>query len=112
MSEENKVSPTEWAMKNWKIGMAFVYTVICIFDFIIAPSWVGITRTEFLELIVSIEHLTADVQARALELSRVPYDPITLKGGGLFHLSFGAILTTSAFNKNDPKLQGLNGLTK
>lgn len=107
MVEEEKVSSTEWAMNNWKIWMAFIYTVICVFDFIIAPSWIGLNRTDFLELIVTLELLAPDVQARALEISRVAYEPITLKGGGLFHLSFGAILTTSAFNRNDPKLQGL-----
>ena len=29
------------------------------------------------------------------------YEPFTLKGGGLFHLSFGAIITGSVFGKKD-----------
>jgi len=28
------------------------------------------------------------------------HEPNTLKGGGLFHLSFGAIITGSVFGKN------------
>lgn len=112
MTEERKEKLSEWFMKNWKMGMAFVYTLVVVCDFIIFPAWVGITRTGFLELVQAMDGLDAEVQKHLLEISRKEYNPFTLKGGGLFHVSFGAILTTSAFNKNDPKLQPFTTPTK
>ena len=44
-----------------------------------------------LETIVQMEYLKNLVSQ---------HEPFTLKGGGLFHLSFGALLTGSVFGKS------------
>jgi hypothetical protein len=41
------------------------------------------------------------VQLRYLDKLVSQHEPFTLKGGGLFHLAFGALLTGSAFGKKD-----------
>jgi hypothetical protein len=41
------------------------------------------------------------VQMEYLKKLVSQHEPFTLKGGGLFHLSFGALLTGSALNKKD-----------
>jgi hypothetical protein len=84
--------------EGWKSLLAIVYAIICLFDFVIVPSWIGITRGLFEEGI-SIEllsQLDPTSQLKYLEISNYQHEPFTLKGGGLFHLAFGALLTGSA----------------
>lgn len=83
----------KWVMENWKPASALVYTMICVFDFVVFPSWVGITRMN-MELFLEITKNTdPDLQRAMLDYLTRPYMPYTLSGGGLFHLSFGALLT-------------------
>ena len=41
------------------------------------------------------------VQLEYLKKLVSQHEPFTLKGGGLFHLAFGALLTGSVFGKSD-----------
>lgn len=84
--------------EGWKSLLALVYAIICLFDFVIVPSWIGITRGLFDE-VISVEMLSkldSTAQLKYLEISNYQHEPFTLKGGGLFHLAFGALLTGSA----------------
>jgi hypothetical protein len=84
--------------EGWKAFLAMIYAIICIFDFVIVPSWIGITR-QFLDDSISIQSLTSlepSVQIKLIEQLNYQHQPFTLKGGGLFHLAFGALLTGSA----------------
>ena len=77
--------------EGWKAMLAFVYAVICIFDFIVVPAWIGITRPT-LEVMSTFD----------IEFVKTVYyqhQPFTLQGGGLFHLAFGALLTGSAISR-------------
>lgn len=75
----------EWLQRKWRPAVAVTYIVICSFDFILFPiSW-----AIFL-------HVTGnDVSA---------WDPLTLKGAGLFHASFGAILGVAAYTRGQEKI--------
>lgn len=90
-----------WMAKHWKPATAFVYTLIVICDFVIFPMWVGLHRVDLLDLMVAMGELDPEVQRDMIMIARKDYQPFTLKGGGLFHVSFGAILTTSAFKKEE-----------
>lgn len=83
--------------------MAVVYAVICIFDFIIVPSWVGLSRQDIIAHLDSAAILALDpaVQIQILESLSRQHMPFTLQGGGLFHLAFGALLTSSAISKRN-----------
>lgn len=84
--------------EGWKSLLAIVYAIICLFDFVIVPSWIGITRG-LLEPTISIKLLSTldpTTQLKLLDISNYQHEPFTLKGGGLFHLAFGALLTGSA----------------
>ncbi len=83
--DENK-SVDEWLQRKWRPAVAVTYIIICSFDFIIFP----ITWAIFL-------HVTGNVVAA--------WDPLTLKGAGLFHASFGAILGVAAYTRGQEKLQ-------
>lgn len=81
--------------------MAVVYAVICIFDFVIVPSWIGITRADVLTgfEMMQLTVLDPQVQIKLIDALTFQHQPFTLQGGGLFHLAFGALLTGSAITR-------------
>jgi hypothetical protein len=78
--------------------MAAIYAAICIFDFIVVPSWIGLHRQDLLGgfEMMSLTKLESAVQIQLIESLTQQHQPFTLQGGGLFHLAFGALLTGSA----------------
>lgn len=86
------------ALKDWKYLMAGVYAAICIFDFIVVPIWIGLSRTQ-IELGLDpqlLVDLDPAVQIQMIKAMTFQHEPFTLKGAGLFHVAFGALLTGSA----------------
>ena len=73
-----------WFKVHWRPAAAWTYLGICIFDFVAAPVFFGwfswFTKTEMLA-----------------------WAPLTLQGGGLFHLSFGAIIGIYAWGRTREK---------
>jgi len=80
--------------EGWKAFSGGVYLTICVFDFIIVPVWYGVTRTPI--PLEQLKGLEPSVQMRIIESYTVQHEPFTLKGAGMFHLAFGALLTGSA----------------
>ena len=66
--------------------MAYAYTAIILFDFVIAP---------ILWSIIQIYFGTPDIQ----------WKPITLDTGGVFHAAMGAVLGVSAFTRGQEKIE-------
>jgi len=87
--------------KTWRPAAFWVYAFICLFDFIIAPSWIGITSQSYTELVPLIKNLKPEVQMVILQ--RKSWEPLTLQGGGLFHVSFGVLLTGAAITRGMEK---------
>jgi hypothetical protein len=85
---------------GWKWMCAVAYITICIFDFIIVPMWYGLTRPNFADVVANLPQGDIQVQLEFLRVLTEHHDPYTLKGGGLFHLAFGALLTGSVLSKN------------
>lgn len=81
--------------ERWKPIFSFVYVAICLFDFIVVPTFVGITRDKYQDLIPLVKDFSPEVQVIVLE--RKTWQPITLQGNGLIHLAFGAILGVVAW---------------
>jgi hypothetical protein len=89
--------------QGWKSMLALVYAMICIFDFVVVPIWIGASHTRLDLALIRDSTIPLQIQ---LELIRVVYQqhqPFTLQGGGLFHLAFGALLTGSALSKSKDK---------
>ena len=78
-----------WINSKWRPAMSWVYLVICIMDFIIFPI------------------LWTILQA-AMHQKVTQWEPITLDGAGLLHLSFGAILGVAAYGRTREKLGGVS----
>jgi hypothetical protein len=91
--------------EGWKTVLAVVYAMICLFDFVIVPGWIGFTREELNLTLFTNPAINMQVQLELIKSLYVQHEPFTLQGGGLFHLAFGALLTGSAINsfkKNSP----------
>lgn len=89
--------------EGWKTMMAIIYAIICLFDFIIVPSWIGMTRKDFDLEIFTTNTIDIQVQLKLIEAVWHQHEPFTLQGGGMFHLAFGALLTGSALNRKKDK---------
>ena len=92
-----------WLQKEegWKSLMAIIYAIICIFDFIVVPSYMGMVQKSQVDMLDLTELVTLDpaVQIQLLKSLVVQHEPFTLRGAGMFHLAFGALLTGSAISK-------------
>ena len=77
----------------WRDWAALVYLFICIVDFFIAPLlWnIGMTMMD-----------------NEIKMITSRWTPLTLQGGAMFHLSFGAILGATSFNRHKEMSSGNN----
>lgn len=87
-----------WSIANWRSIAAVVYLVICVFDFMIVPIWVGWHNERLTQIIADITPLSPAVQTVILNHRLDQWQPLTLGSGGLFHIAFGAILGVSAWS--------------
>lgn len=87
---------------SWRSVAGYVYIVICLFDFLIMPTVVYQNQQHIEDVLIEI--VEADDKKFALDiidrLNLEPWSPVTLIGGGIFHISFGAILTGVAVTRD------------
>ena len=86
---ESEKKKEDWMNAKWRPMMGWIYMLTCVTDFIIFPV------------------LWSILQA-ALKQPVTAWQPITLQGAGLFHLSMGAIIGVAAFGRTQEKLAGAN----
>jgi len=78
-----------WLNSYWRPMMGWSYFIICLFDFLVAPILWTLAQAMF--------HGTIQTQ----------WQPITLLGGGLYHISMGVILGVSSYGRTQEKLNGV-----
>lgn len=82
-----------WLNSKWRPMMGWMYMVVCIFDFIIFPiAW-------------------SLLQASAEGMVTSQWDPLTLKGAGLFHMAMGAVLGIAAWSRGQEKIAGVGSFS-
>lgn len=86
-----KKKDDDWMTKKWRPMMAIMYMTCCLMDFAIFP--IMFTIVQFWET------------AAANDAFR-QWVPITLQGGGLFHVAMGAVLGVSAYGRTQEKVAG------
>jgi hypothetical protein len=89
-SSESEKQKEDWMNSKWRPMMGWMYMVVCMFDFVIAPV------------------LWSMVQAFYKGGVNVQWQPLTLQGAGLFHLAMGAIIGVSSYGRTKEKLEGAN----
>lgn len=108
MAQDNK-----WYQKMWLPFAAITYIVICIFDFMIMPIYVTAHNSRIENVIVKQlqgkDAVTfADMLIKSNQAQR-QWNPLTLLGAGMFHLSFGALLTGGAVTRGFAKKSEIEG---
>lgn len=79
---------------GWRTALAYSYVWICVFDFSIGPILYNL-----LQYYNPGQHIDM-------------WKSITLEGGGLYHLSMGAILGISAHGRTQEKLASKESTTE
>ena len=79
----------DWMNAKWRPMMGWIYMLTCVTDFIIFPILWSILQASLKQPVTA-------------------WQPITLQGAGLFHLSMGAIIGVAAFGRTQEKLAGAN----
>ena len=98
MSYEQEIKPSaseqkkeDWMNAKWRPMMGWMYMGVCVFDFVMAPIlWTAIQ---------ALYHGGINTQ----------WQPLTLQGGGLFHVAMGAVIGISAYGRTKEKLEGVAG---
>lgn len=75
-----------WFVSKWRPAMAWSYLSICLFDFMIAPIMNALYSTW-------------------AKSPFVPWDPLTIKGGGIYHLAMGAVIGVTAWTRGNERVK-------
>jgi hypothetical protein len=87
---ESAKKQEDWMNAKWRPMMGWTYMATCLFDFIVGP------------ILFNILQFYNPGQAVGM------WAPLTLQGGGLYHIAMGAIIGVSAYGRTQEKLNGAN----
>lgn len=86
-----KISKYElWFHNKWRPAIAWQYFIVNIFDFIIGPYTHSIAQY----IISTPEKFTQ-------------WPPLTLQGGGLYHMAMLSIITTTTWQRSKEKIEAM-----
>lgn len=87
-------SKEDWMNSKWRPAMGWMYMAVCVTDFVVFPILWSVLQ--------AVDHGSVTSQ----------WQPLTLQGAGLFHISMGAIVGVTAWSRGQEKLGGaINGNT-
>lgn len=81
-----------WFHDKWRPAMAWLYLIINAFDFLITP--------------IALAYISKNPGAAAT------WSPLTLQGGGLFHISMLAIVGVTAWGRTQEKISAITSSIK
>ena len=85
--QELKVRQEDWMVKKWRPAMGWTYMAICILDMAVFPiAW--------------------SILQASTKQPLTQWTPLTLQGGGMFHVAMGAVLGISAWSRGREKMMG------
>lgn len=94
--KEEEKPQEDWMTKKWRPMMAMMYMSCCLFDFALFP--IMFTIVQFWETAIQNDAFRQWI-------------PITLQGGGLFHVAMGAVLGVSAYGRTQEKVAGASNVS-
>ena len=74
-----------WIKNKWRPMMAWMYMIVCLFDFVVFPAGWSWYLGELGQPIVQ-------------------WQPLTLQGAGFFHLAMGGVIGVTAWKRTEEKL--------
>ena len=85
---DSKQQQEDWMNRKWRPVVGWTYIIICILDFALFPiAW--------------------SILQAATHQSLTQWDPLTLRGAGLFHMAMGAILGIAAYGRTQEKIASI-----
>jgi hypothetical protein len=87
--QDLKVAQEDWMVKKWRPAMGWTYMATVIFDFILGPIFYNILQYQNSTQVIDM------------------WSPLTLQGGGMYHVAMGAILGISAWSRGQEKINGV-----
>ena len=81
-----------WLTSKWRPAMGWMYMVVCTMDMVVFPIIWSIAQ------VITKQPITQ-------------WDPLTLRGAGLFHMAMGAVLGIAAFGRTQEKVAGASVVT-
>jgi hypothetical protein len=87
---EQYKSVDDYLKDLWRPLMAWVYAVAVMFDFVLAPILLGIYTI-------------------ATGQKYIQWQPLTIQGGGMFHIAMGAVIGVSSYSHSQEKISGADG---
>ena len=103
----------KWYHDLWLPSCAAIYLIVCVFDFLIMPIYTAYatsqTQTAIIAKLDPKDMSTfADDVVKSISANH-QWSPLTLMGSGLFHLSFGALLSAGAATRGLAKREEVKG---
>jgi hypothetical protein len=101
----------------WQAIAALVYLFICVFDFVAMPIAIEAVNSKPIpqDIVAMVEKVNNEkVQLEVIQnfSEKRTWNPLTLIGGGIFHLAFGAIVGSASFTQGMAKRDSIrNGFT-
>jgi len=107
---EEKTGVAHWLQENWRSIAFVVYGLICVCDFVIMPlAFQFFNQHLDASTLVNLSLQSKDpaVQQQIIQTfgARLSWVPLTLQGGGTFHLSFGSLLTAAGWQRGQEKIE-------
>lgn len=96
---------------NWRALAAIAYLLICLFDFVIMPLIVFFVHDSFSDMAKNISSLPPEVQRVALDRVLGAWQPLTLQCNGIFHISFGSLISTIAWKHSSEVVENMRQMT-
>lgn len=75
----------DWMQAKWRPAMAWLYGLVCGFDFILFPIFWSLLQASIGNPITQ-------------------WSPLTLQGGGFFHVAMGAVIGIAAYGRTQEKV--------
>ena len=75
----------DWMQTKWRPAMAWLYSLVCGFDFILFPIMWSLLQASLGNAITQ-------------------WQPLTLQGAGFFHIAMGAVLGIAAYGRTQEKV--------
>lgn len=78
-------SKEDWMNRKWRPMMAWTYMATCVYDFIVGPIFYNLMQLHGSQTLMM-------------------WEPLTLQGGGLYHVAMGAVLGITAWTRGQEKM--------